>query len=39
VRSIPGADHSFRVPAPMSQPATLGLVTGTVATWVLSLVT
>jgi uncharacterized protein len=39
VRSIPGADHSFRVPAPMSQPATLGLVTATVADWLLSLVT
>ena len=37
VRSIPGADHSFRVPAPMSQPATLGLVSSTVATWLLGL--
>ncbi len=38
VRSIPGGDHSFRVPAPMSQPATLGLVTATVSEWLLSLV-
>ena len=38
VRSIPGADHSFRVPAPMSQPATLRLVSSAVATWSLGLV-
>jgi predicted alpha/beta-hydrolase family hydrolase len=37
VRSIPGADHSFRVPASMSQPASLGLVSSTVARWLLGL--
>jgi predicted alpha/beta-hydrolase family hydrolase len=35
VRRIPGADHSFRVPASMSQPATLELVVTTVGDWLL----
>jgi predicted alpha/beta-hydrolase family hydrolase len=38
VRSIPGADHSFRVPAGTSQPATLELVSRSVREWLLRLV-
>ena len=37
VRSIPGADHSFRVPASMGQPTALELVSSAVGDWLLRL--
>ena len=37
VCSVPGADHSFRVPASMSQPSALELVSSAVGDWLLRL--